>query len=85
MNEHYAKLHFFLKKALVDVQAYLEPVEHQDIDDFIEAKEFGIAFEAMIALIVEEKIHVGGELYTALESAAILMEMETEMAKIKKG
>lgn len=77
----YEKLSLLLSKVLVHIENSISASDYKDVHDFIEANEFGLAFETIIDIILVEEIKIGTDSYADLESAAILMEMTCELAK----
>lgn len=82
MNIRYEKLSYLLSKVLANIKNSISTLDYKDVYDFIEANEFGIAFETIIDIILEEEIEIDIDSYANLESAAILMGMTYELPKI---
>ena len=83
MHSRYTELHTLLKTALPHIEPHLDEQELRDLEDLLEAREFGVALEMIIAVILEENIAPASTLHAALEKAAYLMGMSHVTQKLK--
>ena len=76
MNDYYETLAKDLLSVMADVSSLLEPVEVEEVQMYLDAGEFGLAFETLCAVLKRKQKPVSAATYVAISDLGERMDME---------
>ncbi len=81
--DHYADMEAGLRALLFRLVDGFNPSEVAEVDEFIEAREYGLALETLAAVLVDESKEFDGSVVETIQELARAMNMED--SEIIKG
>ena len=81
----YATLENRLRQALELTQKVLAPVHVQNVRDFLDAAEYGLAFETLAGAIVEANVPLTGRLCSLMREAASRMNYREDFSNVHES
>lgn len=84
-NYDYAALENLLQRALELVQRQLAPVDAQYVHDFLDAAEYGLAFETLACSVVEANAPVSAAFCALIQDAAHRMNYGDDFSEIRES
>lgn len=82
LNHDYATLESNLRKAVDRVRQGFAPAQTEEVLDFLDAGEYGLAFESLIFYLVDENVPVSVDLCALLQGAAHRMKYGDNLSEM---
>jgi len=79
-SDHYTNMEIGLRALLSKVVDEFNPSEVAEVDEFIEAREYGLALETLAAILIDESKEFDGSVVETIQELALAMNMEDSEA-----
>jgi hypothetical protein len=74
-TNHFASLEKGLNGILESLEGDLSPAEQKEVQDFVDAGEYGVALETLVAIFAEENKKIGRVLERQIQELAAAMRL----------
>ncbi len=79
-SDHFADMERGLQALLVEAAHAFDPAETAEVEEFIDAREYGLALQTLAAILLENSTHLDGQVVEKVQQLAGAMGMHNDEA-----